>query len=376
MGKDLVEPDWPPLTRAEVTEVLSHYDHAFAGLGPPPATIAWWSPRPMSAAGVVRWPAGGGFVKRHDLRVRTPEQLAAEHAFAAHLQARGLTVPAVWRSLAGATAVTCGRFVYEVHDVAPGVDVYRDAASWTPFASTGHARAAGAALARLHLAAAWFGRAARPPGVLINSCKVITAPDPVRRVARLAARRPGLGRYLAARPWAADLAAAVLPAVARAAPLLTRLPRQWGHGDWHPSNLTWTSAAPSAGVVAVFDFGLSNRTFAVHDLAVAIERTTVGWLDLAESGRAQADLAGLDALLDGYQAVRPFSPAEAAALPEVLPVCHVEYALSEVEYFAGVLGSPGLADLAYHGYLLDHANWFTTPDGQALLAHLHRALPP
>jgi hypothetical protein len=60
----------------------------------------------------------------------------------------------------------------------------------------------------------------------------------------------------------------------------------------------------------------------------------------------------------------------------VLPVCHVEYALSEVEYFAGVLGSPGLADLAYHGYLLDHANWFTTPDGQALLAHLRRALPP
>jgi hypothetical protein len=22
--------------------------------------------------------------------------------------------------------------------------------------------------------------------------------------------------------------------------------RQWGHGDWHPSNLTWSSAAGSA----------------------------------------------------------------------------------------------------------------------------------
>jgi Ser/Thr protein kinase RdoA (MazF antagonist) len=240
--------------------------------------------------------------------------------------------------------------------------------------------------------------------VLINSCEVITAVDPVQRVAGLAGRRPGLGGYLAARSWADDLAAGLLPAIRRAAPHLRLLPRQWGHGDWHPSNLTWTSAAPDAAVAAVFDLGLANRTFAVHDLAVAIERTAVAWLDLAEPGPAStglagladragpadlagltdpagptdlaglADLAGLDALLDGYRSVRPLAPAEAAALPEVLPVCHVEYALSEVEYFASVLGSPALADLAYHGYLLGHARWFTSPAGQALLAHLRRVL--
>ncbi|HEY6278032.1 MAG TPA: phosphotransferase, partial [Streptosporangiaceae bacterium] len=168
----------------------------------------------------------------------------------------------------------------------------------------------------------------------------------------------------------------VLPAIGRAAPLLAALPSQWGHGDWHPSNLTWDGSGPGAQVAMVIDFGLANRTFAVHDLAVALERSAFGWLDLADSGRAGADLAAIDALLDGYQSVRPLAPAEAAALPEVLPVAHVEYALSEAEYFAAVVSAPALADLAYDGYLLGHARWFAGPDGAAALDHLRGQISP
>src|SRR5262249_16660992 len=158
----------------------------------------------------------------------------------------------------------------------------------------------------------------------------------------------------------------------RAAPLLGALRRQWGHGDWHPSNLTWDCDGPGADVAAVFDFGLANRTFAVHDLAVALERSTVAWLDLAESGRAGVDFGAVDALLAGYQAGRPLGPAEAAVLPEVLPVVHLEYALSEIEYFADVVASPGLADLAYDTYLIGHTRWFAGPDGAALLDYLRQ----
>ena len=127
----------------------------------------------------------------------------------------------------------------------------------------------------------------------------------------------------------------------------------------------------------MFDFGLANRTFAVHDLATALERATVSWLDLtdpdgADPGRAEADLDAIDALLDGYESVRPLTPAEATALPEVFPVVHVEYALSEIEYFAQVVSSAENADLAYDGYLLGHAAWFSTPDGAAVLDHLRR----
>ncbi len=369
MTAELAQPDWRPLTDSEVNALLARYDDPGDGDGGDRARITWRSPRPMSAAALVRWPGHGLFVKRHHRRVRTPRQLAAEHALATHLRGHGLGVPAVRRARGGATAVARGEWVYEVHEVAEGVDLYRDAMSWTPFASLGHARAAGAALARLHLAAASFRRPARPWGVLMNSCDVIVAEDPLAAVAQLAGRGPGLARYLGARPWQDDLARHHVPVMARAAPLLARLPRQWGHGDWHPSNLTWTSPLADAGVVAVFDFGLANLTFAVHDLAIALERSTVAWLDLAETGRADVDTDAVDALLDGYHAVRPLSRVEAAALPEVLPVVHLEYALSEISYFAGVVRSPGNADLAYD-YLVGHAAWFTGPEGSALLDHL------
>jgi Ser/Thr protein kinase RdoA (MazF antagonist) len=373
MGKELVEPDWAPLTGDEVSAVLARYAGcATGGTTGAGTVVAWSSPRPMSAAGLVRHGDGTVFVKRHHTRVRSAGQLAAEHAFAAHLRARGLPAPAVWRTASGRTTVARGDFVYEVHEVAAGIDLYRDAMSWTPYLSTGHARAAGAALARLHQAAAGFTRAARPPAVLTSSCDVISTADPVAEVDAIARRRPGLARYLAGRDWRRDLARDHLPVIRRAAPLLAGLERLWGHGDWHPSNLTWDSASPDAEVVAVFDFGLANRTFAVHDLAVALERSVVAWLDLAESGRAGVDLGGADALLGGYAEVRPLSPAEARALPEVLPVAHLEYALSEIEYFADVVASPALADLAYDTYLVGHTRWFAGPDGAAFLDHLRR----
>jgi Ser/Thr protein kinase RdoA (MazF antagonist) len=402
MGKELTLPDWSPLTSAEVHTVLARYPQP-----PGDEMITWRSPRPMSAAGLIRHGGADLFVKRHHVRVRTLAQLAVEHAFIGHLRARGIPAPAVLRAADGATAIQHGDFVYEVHELASGLDRYRDALSWTPYASLGHARAAGAALARLHQAADRFPLPARAPAVLTGGCEIIVSNDPLAEIKWLAGCRPGLAGYLDGRAWPDDLTRHVLPAIRRAAPLLAGLPRQWGHGDWHPSNLTWSSAGPDAVVAGVFDFGLANRTFAVHDLATALERATVSWLDLTDPdapdpdaadphladphladpagagvdrddlggagpGRAEADLDAIDAFLDGYESVRPLTPAEAAALPEVLPVVHVEYALSEIEYFAGVVSSPANADLAYDGYLLGHAAWFATPAGAAVLDHLRR----
>ncbi len=393
MGKALVEPDWPPLTDAEVSMLLARYGR------PGAAVVSWPSPRPMSAAALVR--CGGGrsagagaergggessargrdkqsggeevFVKRHHIGVRTAGQLAAEHALAAHLRALGVAVPAVLRLPDGGTTVRSGDYVYEVHARAEGIDLYRDVLSWSPFTGVGHARAAGAALARFHRASASFGLPERPPGVLTNSCAVITAADPLAEVAALAARRPGLASYLGRRRWREDLARYHLPAIGRLAPLLPDLGRLWGHGDFHPSNLTWDAPSPDADVVAVIDLGLANRTFAAHDLAVAIERSAVAWLDLAETGQAVADIPAVDALLAGYQAVRPLTQTEVLAVAWLLPVVHLEYALSEVEYFASVVHSPSNADLAYDTYLVGHTRWFAGPDGSALLSHLARS---
>ena len=379
MGRDLAEPDWLPLTDEELRGILGRSDPG--GLGRRP-TVTWRSPRPMSAAALVRHGDATVFVKRHHVSVRTPEQLAAEHDFATHLRTRGLPVPAV-RQLSdrsGAEGIQGvgsvlrrGDFCYEVHQVADGLDVYRDAVSWSPYASLGHAYAAGAALGRLHLAAAGFDRPARPAAVLMNSCQVITAPDPLAAAGALVAERPALAAYLAGRHWTDDFEKVLAPLIGRAAPLLGPLRPQWGHGDWHPSNLTWTSAAPDARVAGIVDFGLANRTYAVHDLALALERAVVSWLDLPETGTAAADLAAAAFLLDGYQTARPLTGAEAAALPLLLPVVHVEYALSEADYFTSVAVSTANADLAYE-YLIGHARWFSERPGAVLLGFLREYL--
>ncbi|MGD0937590.1 MAG: phosphotransferase, partial [Streptosporangiaceae bacterium] len=261
MGKELAAPDWSPLTAEEVTAVLARYRRPGGAGGTGRAAVSWRSPRPMSAAGLIRRPGGPGgtgggvFVKRHDPRVRSAPQLTAEHAFLTYLRDHRVPAPAVWRTPAGDSAVRYGGYVYEVHDVAVGLDLYRDAVSWSPFRSLGHARAAGAALARLHLAAADFPAPARLQAVLVGTCEVVTADDPVAAIGAMLARRPGLGRDLRGRSWREDVTQQLAPLIGPAAPLLRALPRQWGHGDWHPSNLTWTSASAEAEVAQVVDFG-------------------------------------------------------------------------------------------------------------------------
>ena len=375
-SRELGQLDWLPLTDDELRGILGRGDPG--GLGREPV-VTWRSSRPMSAAALVRHGDAAVFVKRHHLGVRTPGQLTVEHAFAGHLRERDLPVPAVVRLPDGESVLRRGEYCYEVHQVADGTDLYREAATWSPYASLGHAYAAGAALGRLHLAAADFRLEARPPAVLMNSSQVITAPDPLQAAGELVGQRPALAAYLAGRHWEDHFDAIVSPLIADAAPALAALPSQWGHGDWHPSNLTWTSAAPDARVAGIFDFGLANRTSAVHDLALALERAVVSWPGLHQGGTADADPTAAAFLLDGYQTVRPLTAAEAAALALVLPVAHVEYALSEIDYFTSVAVSSGDADLAYE-YLIGHAWWFTQPPGAALLGflagHLRRAPVP
>jgi Ser/Thr protein kinase RdoA (MazF antagonist) len=363
LGKELAEPDWPPLTDEEVRGVLGCYEQPGADVA-----VTWRSPRPMSAAALVRHHGGTVFVKRHDQRVRTAAQLEVEHTFAGHLHSHGQAVPTFLRTRSGATVVCHGKWVYEVQQTAAGLDLYRDRPSWTPFTSLGHAWAAGAALARFHRAACDFPLAPRPVAVLTNSCCVTTAHDPGAEIERLLEERPGLARYLEQRPWRNDLDPH-LQAVKRVAPLLERLTPQWGHGDWHPSNLTWTTPGSDAEVAAVFDLGLANSTTSVHDLAVALERCTIDWLELPGT---HADLNAVDALLEGYESVRPLNAAEAKALPELLPVIQLEFALSEIEYFADVVRSPTNADVAYTSYLIGHTTWFRSAAGSTLLEHLRR----
>jgi len=166
-------------------------------------------------------------------------------------------------------------------------------------------------------------------------------------------------------PWHRELQ----PHLARQTPL-------WTHNDWHGSNLLWSTGAADAQVSGVLDFGLADRTFALFDLATAIERSCIPWLDLDSGGDAPAFLDQVDALLAGYRSARPLSADDIRTLVALLPVVHVDFALSEVAYFQGVVGSSASADVAYHTYLIGHARWFAGSQGQALLGHLRERANP
>jgi Ser/Thr protein kinase RdoA (MazF antagonist) len=361
LAADDAAPDWPPLARAELDALA----RAYPQLGGMDA-IAWHSPRPLSAAALVRSAAGEVFVKRHHRRVRTPATLAEEHRFIAHLRAAGAPVPAVLRNAEGGTATALGAWTYEVHERAAGIDLYRDTASWTPLRDRHHALVAGEALARLHHAAEGYAAPQRDTHILVARCDLLAAADPVAALAAQLPERPGLAGYLAARDWQADLRAVLGRFHATAQPHLAAEPRLWTHGDWHVSNLCWLGEGAGARVSAVLDFGLAAPTFALFDLATAIERNAIAWLELERGGDAvHVDIAL--ALIEGYRRRRPLAAEQVRLLADLLPRVHVDFALSEVEYFHGITGSEANADIAYDVFLRGHAAWFETAPGQALL---------
>jgi Ser/Thr protein kinase RdoA (MazF antagonist) len=364
-----VPPEWAPLTDEEVGALLARYLPA-ADFQLAPVEISWRSPRPQSSAALVDTGAGTLFVKRHHRSVRSANDLHVEHAFTEHLNAEGQQVPRVMAALDGGTTVEQGEYVYEVHERLAGADLDRDAISRSPFQSPARARSAGAALARFHLAARRFLLPPRLPAVLMNSSALVAASNPEVALRHLMNLRPELAGAPVARALPEDFKRYHLDAVNHVSPFLAVLQPQWGHGDWHPSNLAWSSGDADASVVGVFDLGLANRTFAMHDLALAIERSTIDWLDLVDHGEVSIDFAVLDALLDGYVETTPLRAYEEQALIGLLPVVHIEYALSEVEYYSSVVGNQENAELVYDGYFVGHTRWFRDGAGVAVLDHL------
>ena len=366
LAGDEIEPDWPALTIGEVDALLRGYP-LLASSGP----IRWNSPRPLSAACLVDTPGGAVFVKRHHQSVRSASTLAEEHRFIAHLRAKGLPVPAVLADARGATAVARGAWVYEVHERADGIDLYRETMSWSPPTRRSHAIGAGRMLAQCHHAAEGYSGNQRSTHVLIARSDILAADDPLAMLQAQLSERPALAEYLHGRPWQDDLRHLFAPWRA-AQPRLAHQHRLWTHGDWHVSNLCWSSDGDDARITAVLDFGLAAANFALFDLATAIERNAIAWLELDRGiGAIHPDIAL--ALIEGYRQRRPLSAADVHLLADLLPLVHVDFALSEVEYFHASTRSPHAADVAYDTFLLGHAAWFGTPAGRVLLDAIRAA---
>jgi Ser/Thr protein kinase RdoA (MazF antagonist) len=362
---NLVEPDWPALKLDELDGLLRRFPQAQKA-----ERILSFSPRPFSAASVVETPLGNVFVKRHHRAVRDRDALLEEHRWLNYLSRRDTLVKKPLEDRSGETAVELGEWTYEVHPVGDGLDVYEAAQSWTPFLSVGHARHAGRALARLHAASAGYDAPARKAATLVTSFRIFSCDDPWPELARYIEERPALHGYLAKRDWLVETQEALLPFHNRLRKFLPAFQHLWTHNDFHASNLFWSDASPEAEVTDIIDVGLADRTNALHDIATAIERNGVEWLQIHDASRDPLHLEQIDALLSGYEEMHPLSREEAEAVVALLPLVHAEFALSEADYFLRVLKSQEKADLAYLGYFLGHARWFNSGPGKRLLSHL------
>ena len=353
--RGLVAPDFPPLTTGEVKSVLGESGQCGGS-----AEIEWRSRRPLSAAARVRCDDGRRVVvKRMPATLRDLPALASEHAFMAHVRDRGIPVPHV-------RAVARDGFSYEIQELGVGEDRYRDEFSWSPYHSVAEAAAGGAMLARLHLASSGFDAPVRAPRPLLAAL----CTDPVETIENYAAARPPVGRFLAQQDWRRAWAPlAARGPVSDLGERVDALPALWTHDDWHPTNLLWSGTE----ITAVLDFGLANRTVAVFDIATAVERFALDWLAPAGTG-VVVHTDQLSAFLRGYCAIRPLDARERDVLPELFPLVHIAYELSEIDYFLTIPPSRRVRDarIAYRNYFLGRSEWAASAEGKAFTTTLRR----
>jgi homoserine kinase type II len=216
-----------------------------------------------------------------------------------HLAARGCPVPRTIHDRDGALYVTRPGAQGEDKALAlieylPGVSVSAPTA--------GQARAVGAELARLHLAAADF------PATRANAMGVA-------EWQRLAAAcgPEGLARI---DPELAEIVAADLPRLAASWP--QDLPTGVIHADLFPDNVLMLGDT----VTGLIDFYFACNDVTAYDLAV----THVAWCFDDRSGAFRPDVSA--ALIEGYESVRPLAAAERAALPLLAQGAAMRFAMS------------------------------------------------
>jgi homoserine kinase type II len=211
-----------------------------------------------------------------------------------HLAAHGCPVPRTIHDREGALYRQIGSKAVALIEFLPGVSVGMPVPA--------QARAVGAELARLHLAAADFP-ATRANGMGLAEWQ---------RLAECC----GPAALAAIDPQIAQAVAQDLPRIIAAWP--GDLPRSVIHADLFPDNVLVLGEA----ITGLIDFYFACNDLTAYDLAV----THLAWCWDSRDGRFRHDLSR--AMIAGYESVRPLLAAERAALPLLAQGAAMRFMLS------------------------------------------------
>ncbi len=365
MGSELEEKDWVNIRLQDLEDLAAAYA-VLQGK----REITWHSPRPYSSAAIVKTASAEYLIKRSHQSFRSVDDLHQEHQFIQHLAHQGIAVSVLLPNHAGHTATACGAWVYEVHQKLQADDLYAEHQSWKTFFSPQHAQAAGQFMARMHAAALDFDQPVRRTKYLLSNQRLLDQDDLVLAIEQRISNSAGLSEYFQNHLLSETFKAQIRHFHQAFKTTLPKMTSLWTHNDLHASNLLWCDASAQADVAAVIDFGLSDRTTIAYDIAVAIERNFVDWLQLHEQGQADIsiDHLGLAGFVQGYIAAKG-DVQQLAQVVNILPLVHIDFALYELEYFVEITRNFSHADAAF-AYLIEHTAWFDAPYGQQFLARV------
>jgi Ser/Thr protein kinase RdoA (MazF antagonist) len=367
---DVVEPIHDPMSDAELAAMLELYPEA--------GTLRRRvrdSGRPYSAGTLVETTAGRFFLKKRSCSFRPRGDVLWRHRLIAHLTEEGFPTPRIVATAEGETLTERTGFCYELFDAAAGEDRYRDYHSWMPFERREHARSAGEMLARFHRATGRFpldgttppGRSPHTP--MSARFDLAFAPDLLAAIEERISASSALSQYFSGIRWKNELGSLYLDFHRELRRYLPGVTPAVTHGDWHANNLLFDGEA----VVSVIDFHLADVSFRAYDLAVALDRNGIRWLDILAGEPEAVRYDVLEDLLRGYASIIPISMVEAELLGALLPIHQLDLALSNVEYYLVHEGKRERADWAYGVYLRDHTRHFLTSAGQRIITFVRQA---
>ncbi|MFO8065298.1 MAG: phosphotransferase enzyme family protein [Spirochaetota bacterium] len=329
------------------------------------------------SAGLLFETETGGryFLKKRIQSVHPKESVLWRHRVISHLVAKGFSTPAITENEAGETLTEDGEVQYELFEAAHGQDIYHDYESWTPFSRRDHARSAGEALARFHNELRDFSLAdATPPGTSPATPETARfdlgfAPDLPAAVERRISASPALSEFFSNIRWKEEISGLYLNFHGEARRYMAGVQPWVTHGQWQANNLFFEHDR----VASVVGFDLVDVAFRMYDLAAAVDKNAVLWTEIAAGQPNAVRFDVIEELLRGYCSLLPVSMVEAELLGAVLPIHHLDWALSGVEYALVHEASRERAQWYYNVYLRDHVRHYHTPSGQKILSFLRHA---